>query len=83
MSGDEWEHFASAHAADFEHAAEVAGSKFIAWAVKDLTNANLLANIQENHEAYQSKAQTTTTLSSSTNPITLHFDSDLHNTVAE
>lgn len=58
MTADEWEQFASAHATDFEHAAEVAGSKFIAWAVKDVSNANLLADIQENHEYYLTDAQT-------------------------
>ena len=50
MSNPEWEQFESAHSLDFEHANIVAGSKFIAWAVKDVANANTLVEIQNNHQ---------------------------------
>ena len=52
MTGEEWEQFASSHSLDFGHANEATGSKFIAWVVKDLANANKLVDIQNNHQAY-------------------------------
>ena len=52
MTNPEWEQFELAHSLDFEHANKVAGSKFIAWAVKDVANANTLVEIQNNHQAY-------------------------------
>ena len=49
MSDDEWETYASSHMSDFEHAQEAVGSKLVAWVVKDLANAYVLVNIQNNH----------------------------------
>ena len=58
MTDEEWEQFASVHSIDIEHAVEASGSKFIAWAVKDLSNANLLVDINENHKEYLNDALT-------------------------
>lgn len=58
MTDEAWERFALVHSIVFEHAVESSSSKFIAWLVKDLSNANLLVDINENHKEYLSDAQT-------------------------
>ena len=58
MSDAEWETYAASHTADFEHAQEATGSKFVALVVKDLANAQELVNILENHQALMADAKT-------------------------
>lgn len=57
MTNPEWEQFETAHSLDFEHANKVAGSKFVAWIVKYVANANTLVDIQNNHQAYMDAAK--------------------------
>lgn len=52
-----WEQFASAHLLDFEHAAEVLSTKLVVFAVKDLSSAQRLVDIQEYHDVYLSEVK--------------------------
>lgn len=57
MSDYEWNSFYSTHEKDIEHAKKVSTSQLIAFLVKDLSNANKLVDIFDNHKRYQDEAK--------------------------
>lgn len=57
MTDEEWGQYRSSHDDDFEHAHKVASSKLIALFVRDISNANTLVDIDDNHQAYLDDAR--------------------------
>ena len=57
MSDEEWSLYRSSHDDDFEHSHKVASSKLIALFVRDISNANTLVDIDDNHQAYLDDAR--------------------------
>ena len=56
MTDEAWSQYRSSHDDDFEHARKVASSKLIALFVRDISNANTLVDIDDNHQAYMDDA---------------------------
>ena len=56
MTDEAWGQYRSSHDDDFEHARNVASSKIIAFWVKDISNANKLVDIDDNHQTYMDDA---------------------------
>lgn len=57
MTDEAWAEYRSSHDDDFEHAHKVASSKLIALFVRDISNANTLVDIDDNHQAYLDDAR--------------------------